>query len=65
MEPLPLPQRLILFKVTVLVVLHDETGRAIRYLLLRKNPPKSRNGMITGGPIASAMETLVLTQEMR
>jgi hypothetical protein len=33
--------------------------------LFRKNPPKSKNGIMTGGPIARAMETLVLTQEMR
>jgi hypothetical protein len=36
-----------------------------KYLLFRKKPPKSRNGIITGGPIARAMETLVLTHEMR
>lgn len=64
MGPLLSPPH-ILNKVTVLIVLHDKPGMAIRYLLFRKKPPKSRNGMITGGPIAIAMETLVLTQEMR
>lgn len=35
------------------------------YTMLRKNPPKRRNGIITGGPIDNAIDTLVLIQEIK
>jgi hypothetical protein len=51
--------------VIVLMTSQYKVEHGGRYLLFRKKPPKSRNGMMTGGPIAIAMETPVLTHEMR
>jgi hypothetical protein len=56
---------LITVNVTVLMASQYEGEHGGRYLLFRKKPPKSKNGIMTGGPIARAMETLVLTHEMR
>jgi hypothetical protein len=56
---------LITVTVTVLMTSQYKVQHGGRYLLFRKKPPKSRKGMMTGGPIARAMETPVLTHEMR
>jgi hypothetical protein len=35
------------------------------YPVLRKKPPNRRNGIIMGGPMDSAMFTLLLMQEIK
>jgi hypothetical protein len=35
------------------------------YPVLRKKPPKRRNGITTGGPMDSAMFTLLLMEEIK
>jgi len=45
--------------------LECKAARSSSYLLLRKKPPKSKKGMISGGPMARAMDMLVLIHEIR
>lgn len=37
----------------------------ITYAVFKKNPPNSKNGMITGGPTDRAIETFVLAHEIK